>query len=256
MTARRAILIIAILTLLAVFWQVLEDRGSAIRMASGETGLDAFIPTPLTIVYTFAEDWRIILTAVSYTIGRALAGFAIGTSIGILMATLFVLAPQTRRVVFPFSFAVNSFPVVGFAPMIILAFGQGSSASIVFISALICYFPVLVNMDAALQRADRDLLDVVRVLNATPLQELWKLRFPLALPQLFTAMKLAMPASIIGATIGEWLGTRNGVGQLVTVALYQLKPGLLYASLIAITAISVAFIAIIALIQSRFFEYE
>jgi len=248
---RKIVSIIVVLFVLVFCWQIFENRANVSRMEGGQTGIEAFIPTPLTILYTFQNQGDIIFVNILYTIERALVGFIIGTSFGVAMAIMFLFFPSVRSIAFPFAFTVNSFPIVGFAPMIILAFGQGSGISIIFISALICYFPVLINMDSALQNTNRDLLDVTRVLNATLLQELFKLRLPLALPQLFLSMKLALPASIIGATIGEWLGTRNGIGQLITIALYQLKPGLLYASLIAVALVSVMFIALLALIESR-----
>lgn len=250
---RRIIAILIISFLLLFCWQILEDKENLRRIESGQTGVSAFIPTPLTILQTFREQWETILVNIGYTMQRALIGFVAGTAIGIGMAIAFLFFPAMRGVTLPFAFTVNSFPVVGFAPVIILAFGQGSGFSIIFISALICYFPVLINMDSALQNTNKDLLDIARVLNATRFQELLKLRFPSALPQLFLSMKLAMPASIIGATIGEWLGTRNGIGQLITVALYQLKPGLLYASLLSVAFVSTVFIMVISFAQSRFF---
>jgi NitT/TauT family transport system permease protein len=253
---RKIVSIIVVLIVLGLCWQIVESKANVSRMESGQTGIEAFIPTPLTIFYTFQNQGDIIFVNVLYTIQRALAGFVIGTSFGVAMAIMFLFFPSVRGITFPFAFTMNSFPVVGFAPMIILAFGQGSGISIIFISALICYFPVLINMDSALQSTNRDLLDVTHVLNATPLQELFKLRLPLAMPQLFLSMKLAMPASIIGATIGEWLGTRNGIGQLITIALYQLRPGLLYASLIAVALVSVAFIVLLSLIQSKLLAWN
>lgn len=251
--SRRIITISVISLLLLLSWQILEDRENLSRIGSGQTGISAFIPTPLTILETFRDQWGTIFTNIGYTMQRAMIGFVFGTVFGIGVATAFLFFPATRGIALPFAFTVNSFPIVGFAPIIILAFGQGSGLSIIFISALICYFPVLINMDSALQNTNKDLLDIARVLNASLWQELTMLRFPSALPQLFIAMKLAIPASIIGATIGEWLGTRNGIGQLITVALYQLKPGLLYASLISIALISTMFIVIISLMQSRLF---
>lgn len=253
---RKIVSIIVVLFVLVFCWQIFESRANVSRLESGLTGIEAFIPTPLTILYTFQNQGDVIFVNILYTMQRALIGFIIGTSFGVVMAIMFLFSPLVRGITFPFAFTINSFPVVGFAPMIILAFGQGSGISIIFISALICYFPVLINMDSALQNTNRDLLDVTHVLNATPIQELFKLRLPLALPQLFLSMKLALPASIIGATIGEWLGTRNGIGQLITIALYQLKPGLLYASLIAVALVSVAFIALLSFIQLKLFAWN
>lgn len=238
------------------FWQIFESKFSQVQIKKNQTAIEAFIPTPLTIVSTFKNHGNQIFIETAYTLKRALLGFLIGTSMGIILAVLFMVFPIIRNLIFPVSFTINSFPIVGFAPIVILAFGQGSWLSIVFISTLICYFPTLISMDTAFKETDKDLLDLMHVWNATPLQTFLKLRLPLALPYLFLSMKLAIPASIIGATMGEWLGTRNGIGQLITVALYQLKPGLLYASLITIALVSVVLIFLVSTVQSMIFAWK
>jgi len=250
-----------VLTLLTFFillfiWQIAEDRVNVKRLENDQTALEAFIPTPLTILKTFANDWQNIVKELSYTLEKAGLGFAFGVIFAVLAACIFIFLPFIRNLIFPLAFAINSFPIVGFAPAIVLIFGQGSYVSIVFISALICYFPTLISLDTAFRETDRDLLELMEVLNASKWQTLFKVRLPLAIPYLFLSMKLAIPASVIGATIGEWLGSRNGIGQLITIALYQLKPGLLYASLISITIVSTLSILILSIIEKVLFPWK
>lgn len=253
----KKILLCAIMILvLLVVWQVTEDHLNKRRMANNQTGLEAFIPTPLTILKTFKNDWSIITRELLFTLQKAGAGFTIGVAFAVVVSSIFLFIPLVRNLIFPLAFAVNSFPIVGFAPAIILIFGQGSWLSIVFISTLICYFPTLISMDTAFRETDQNLLDLMKVFNANRGQTLMKIRFPLAMPYLFLSMKLAIPASIIGATIGEWLGSKNGVGQLITIALYQLKPGLLYASLISITVVSSLCILVLTLFQKILFPWK
>lgn len=246
---KKLLAIIIILIVFIVCWQLLEDVISTNRISQGRTGLEAFIPSPLTIYKTFVSYHSTILQETFFTLKRALAGFALGTAFAIIVATLFLVFPMLRTVSFPMAMAMNSFPIVGLAPVIILLFGQGSTLSIVFISTLICYFPTLVNLDTAFRETDKELLELMYVFKASTLQTMTKVRFPLALPYLFSSMKLAIPASIIGATMGEWLGSRNGIGQLITISLYQLKPGLLYSSLLTITLISLLGILLMGIIE-------
>jgi ABC-type nitrate/sulfonate/bicarbonate transport system permease component len=230
-------------------WQIVEDRLDIGRIAAGLTSYEAFVPTPIGIVNTFLKDGHIILPEISITIARAMAGFSIGVALAIFMSSLFHFFPGVRITIYPVAIGLNSFPIVGFAPAVILLFGQGTWTSIVVISVLISYFPVLITLDHSLRSTDRNLLDFMRVINASKLQVLTRVKFPLALPALFNSMKLAAPASIIGATMGEWLGSRSGIGQLITVSLYQLKPGRLYASLLAIMFCGAVLVMLISFLE-------
>jgi ABC-type nitrate/sulfonate/bicarbonate transport system permease component len=248
--------LIILIVILVFCWQVVEDKININRTANGETSLEAFVPTPMTILRTFQNDGAKIMKEDFFTLKRALIGFALGIFTALLISILFIFIPSLRNLFYPLFLAINSFPIVGLAPLVILTFGQGSQFSIIFISALICYFPVLISMDVAFRETDKDLLEVLHVLNANKIDTLLKVRLPLAMPYFFLSMKLAIPASIIGATMGEWLGSRNGIGQLVTIALYQLKPGLLYASLITVTITSFILVEIISLIQFFIFPWK
>ena len=141
---KKIIIFICFLFLLAIFWQLIETSMSNARMTRNETGLEAFIPTPLVIVQTFFTDGKTIFSETSYTLGRALVGFTIGLIAALFFVLLFEFFPLLRSPFMPFAFALNSFPIVGLAPAVILFFGQGSSQSIVFISALISYFPLFI----------------------------------------------------------------------------------------------------------------
>ncbi len=253
---KKSIFSLLLFLILISCWQVFESELNSAMIGANQTGIEAFIPTPLTILTTFRDLGHQILIETAYTLERAFLGFFLGTFSGIVIAVLFLFFPTLRNLFYPVSLTINSFPIIGFAPVIILFFGQGSSMSIVFISALICYFPIMISMDASFSETDRNLLDYMHVINSTPLQTFLKLRLPLALPYLFLSMKLAIPASIIGATMGEWLGTRNGLGQLITISLYQLKPGLLYASLITISLVSATLIFLVSMAQSRFLSWK
>jgi ABC-type nitrate/sulfonate/bicarbonate transport system permease component len=242
--------------LLLFSWQILQSRIDKERIANNETSLEAFIPTPLTIAKTFLSDGKNILKELSHTLKKAFLGLLLGVSVAILMASIFLFFPAVRNLTLPLTFAINSFPIIGFAPAIVLIFGQGSLQSIVFISALICYFPTLISIDTAFKETDKNLLEIMEVLGASKLQTLKIIHIPLAIPYLFLSLKLAIPASIIGATIGEWLGAREGIGQLITIALYRLNPGILYSSLISIALSSALIIAFLSILEYFLFPWQ
>ncbi len=252
---KRIVLSVFLVLLLLTTWQIIEDKVNISRLQSNQTALEAFIPTPKTIAKTFSTDWRDISREIRHTLIKAYLGLIIGLIFALLMASLFLFFPFLRNLFFPLSFAINSFPIIGFAPVVVLIFGQGSYSSIIFIAALICYFPILISLDTAFRQTDKDLLEFANIINASKWQTFSKIHFPLAIPYLNLSLKLAIPASIIGATIGEWLGSRYGIGQLITIALYQLKPGLLYSSLVSITLVSTVSVLALQLFEHIYFPW-
>lgn len=247
---KKDILYVIIFLVIFLFtWQIVQDAVSEERIKIGLTGLNSFVPTPLIIFETFKQDGGMIIGELIETLKKAMTGLLFGAIFALVMSILFLVVKPIRRGLFPIFLTVNAFPIIGFAPAIILAFGQGSFISIVFIAALISYFPILIHLDTAFRNTDIELIEFAQVTGANKWQIIYKIVLPLATPSLFSSMKLAIPASIIGATIGEWLGSRSGIGQLITVSLYQLKPGLLYASLILITLMSTILIHLLSIIE-------
>ena len=237
-------------------WQFGIQALSKQRLEQNLTPIETFVATPKTIAEAFVEDGAVIAGQLGVTLVRAGAGLAIGAVLAASLAVLFVIMPVLRTFVFPVSFALNSFPIIGFVPLIVLLFGQGSWLSIIFVSMLISYFPILVTLDHAFRNVDQETVDVLRVLNANKKQVLTKLYIPLALPSFFSSLRLAIPASIIGATVVEWLGTRNGIGQLIVISLYQLRPGLLYASLLSVAFVGIAATWLLIAIEKRLFPWK
>lgn len=220
-------------TILIIFliWQFGESLLNIRRLNSGLTSLEAFIPTPFTILQTILKNSGLLLTELGYTLTRGIMGLITGTFIAILITIMILIFPKLRKIIMPLTVSLNSFPMIGFAPLIILMFGQGSVLGIIFISALICYFPTFIMLDKASMGVNEEFVNLAKIWGANKFSIFTKIQLPYLLPFLFTSFKLSLPASIIGATLGEWLGTKHGIGQLITISLYQLKPGILYSSL-------------------------
>ena len=248
--------IIILIFIIFLLWQVSENIIDHYRLINNETSIEVFVASPLSIIKTFGQSGYIIISQLSYTLARAGEGLLLGIILAFGMSLLFIAFPSTKHTLLPISFAINSFPIIGFTPLIILAFGQGSWFSIVFIAMLISYFPLLIGLDNSFNNIEKEIIDVMKVFNANKKQLILKIYLPSAIPSLLTSLRLAIPASIIGATIGEWLGTRNGIGQLITVSLYQLKPGLLYASLLAITFSGVILVGLLILIEKKLLVWK
>jgi NitT/TauT family transport system permease protein len=252
-SSKNKIYLFLIILAFIAFWQLGEGYLSSQMVDSGRASLEAFIPTPNTIAKTFLNDGYLIMSELITTCLRASAGFVIGLIFALLIVLLIYYFPFFRSVAMPISFAVNSFPIIGFSPIIILLFGQGSTWAIIFVSALISYFPTLISLEEASRDIkSQSVMELMKVLNASRSQILRKVIFPNSVPYFFISMKLAIPASIMGAVIGEWLGANNGVGRLMILSFYQLKPGLLYASLLSVVAASCFIIGLLSLLEKKY----
>jgi putative hydroxymethylpyrimidine transport system permease protein len=245
-----------IIVAMLVLWQISEDLVNQSRYLSGETSLELFFPTPRTIVWTFFSRGNIILIELGHTLFKAFLGLLLGIFFAMVIAVLFIMVPKARSIVMPITQGINSFPVVGFSPIIILVFGQGSWMGIVFISALIAYFPTLIALDHSIRTINNEWVSLMKVWGATKWQVFLKLQLPNAIPFLTTSLKLAIPASIIGAVLGEWLGTRNGVGKLITLSFYQLDPGMVYAALISLMLVSLTATLLVSYAEKKLFPWR
>lgn len=250
---KKNIIILLIIFVLLLLWQLGEDYLSVRAMNCGNTSLEAFIPTPKTILKAYINNGTFIFSELSITLFRAFVGFIIGfiVALGIILFMYFI--PISRSVIMPFTFAINSFPIIGFSPIIVLLFGQGSDLAIIFVSALISYFPILVSLETASHDIkSQSVMELMRVLNASRYQILLTVILPNSIPYFLVAAKLAIPASIMGAVIGEWLGSNSGIGKLIVLSFYQLKPGLLYASLFSVVFISCLLILLLNLLEKKY----
>jgi len=184
-----------------------------------KAGLPAFIlPSPLIVGQRFLELardgslWRHTLV----TLSEILAGLAVGVTVAFVLGYLVAKSPSLERVLAPYIVASQSIPVVAIAPLLIIWFGAGTLSK-VMISALIVFFPVLVNTVVGVRSVPADLHDLMRSLRATRWQIFAKLDVPASLPVLFGGLKIGATLAVIGAVVGEFVAADQGLGFLITL---------------------------------------
>lgn len=222
---------ITTITVFILCWQLFIFINNQ-NLSVDSTSIEAFIPSPTTVYKTIITNWRVLFTELGYTLFRSIIGLIFASILAVLANIIFFLKPRIKSFLMPISLAINSFPIIGFSPLIILTFGQGSWLGIIFISTLISYFPILISLDKALSINSKEFYELGKIWKASNLKIFTKIQLPLVMPYVVGSLKMAIPASIVGATLGEWLGTNHGIGRLVVISLYQLNPGLLYSSLL------------------------
>jgi NitT/TauT family transport system permease protein len=205
-------------------------------------------PSPFLVVETMVNKWSVLWQNLIPTTIEAVGGFMLGNFAAILLATVFVHNKAIQEAFFPIAVMINTIPVVAKAPILVLLMGNGMEPKIT-IAALICFFPTLVNMVRGLEAVNPQSMELMRVLSASKSEVYFKLRLYNSLPYLFSALKIATSTSVIGAVVGEWIGSTRGIGALIIQATYSFDAALLYSAVIMSSFLAGAFFLLITLIE-------
>jgi NitT/TauT family transport system permease protein len=212
-------------------------------------------PSPVAVVKVLVLRFDMLLTNLVPTAIESVLGFLLGNFAAIAIATVFVHKRTAEEAFFPIAVMINTIPVVAKAPILVLLLGNGMEPKIA-IAALICFFPTLVNMVRGLQDVNPQALELMRVLSASPREVFFKLRVQNSLPYLFSALKIAASTSVIGAIVGEWIGSTKGIGALIIQATYAFDTPLLYATIVVGSTFSACFFAVIGLLERRVVKWK
>jgi NitT/TauT family transport system permease protein len=194
---------------------------------------------------------QFLLGAAFYTFREAFIGFVVGAVLGLVLATVFVHSRLAERAFVPYVVASQTIPIVALAPMIVFAVGQ-NVASVVIIATYLTFFPVTIAMIRGLRSPDPRALELMRSYAATRWAVYRKVRLPASLPYLFTALKIAATASIVGAIIGEGPGgIPDGLGRAILNfnQAYITSPEKLWAAIFVSAVVGVMFFAAIRLLE-------
>jgi NitT/TauT family transport system permease protein len=208
------------------------------------------LPAPSKILLTLAQNPALYLEASLLTLGEALAGLALGTLTGIAAATLLGFWPRLERGVMTLAILVKSTPLVAIAPLLTIWLGFGVLPKII-ITALLTFFPVLVNVLSGLGSADPALLDTFHSWHASRSEIYQHVRVPSALPYLFAALKISGPLALIGAVVAEWTGASGGLGRTMWLAYTNLNLPYLFAAVIILAAAGISIYATVNWAERR-----
>jgi ABC-type nitrate/sulfonate/bicarbonate transport system permease component len=236
-TARRAALAGLLLAAFVAAWQ---------GVASLHSVDDLTLASPAETLRALRDDWSLLMDNAWVTLVEVLLGLAIAVFAGVVLAVAMHLSRPLRDAAYPLLVASQAIPIVVLAPIFVLAFDYGIGPKLAIV-ALICFFPVTVNVLDGLRSAPVELLKLMRSLGASRLQTLRKVELPSALPSFFTGLRVAATVSVIGAVFGEWAGADEGLGRLVLLANNQLETPRAYAGIVLLTLMAVALFAIATL---------
>jgi NitT/TauT family transport system permease protein len=213
------------------------------------------LPAPSRIVQTFLAQPDYYMQALLVTLGEALGGLCIGAAAGITTATLVSLRPQLERGAMTLAILVKSTPLAAIAPLLTIWLGFGVLPKLI-ITALLTFFPTLVNVLVGLQSAEREMLDLMRIHRATPWQILIHLRAWLALPYLFAALRVTAPLALVGAVIAEWTGASGGLGRVMWLAYSNLNLPPMFAAIFILSLSGISAYGLIVWLEKRSLRWK
>jgi NitT/TauT family transport system permease protein len=214
-------------------------------------GIKKYLLPPLSSVLATMWTSRADLWIHSLvTMWAVLLGFIIAVIGGVLIALAVYFVPLAQRTLYPLVAAMQGIPKVALAPLMIVWAGYGL-ASKVLMAFLIAFFPIVISTIGGLASTPANLLEHFRAIGASPLETFWRLRVPSALPSFVDGCKVAMPLAVIGAIVGEFVGSEKGLGALILLANGAGRIDLVFACLIAVTILSALLYWVIQLLGNR-----
>ncbi|MGI8944657.1 MAG: ABC transporter permease [Thermoleophilaceae bacterium] len=236
---RRLLLVCLLLVAFVGAWQWVASLGSVD---------DLTLASPVEVWQAFGDDGDLLLDNARVTLYEVLLGLAIAVAAGVLFALAMHLSRALRDAAYPLLVGSQAIPVVVLAPIFVLAFDYGIGPKLAIV-ALICFFPITVNVLDGLRSVEDEHLKLMRSLGASRLRTLRSVELPAALPSFFSGLRVAATVSVIGAVFGEWAGADEGLGRLVLLGNNQLQTPRVYAGIVLLTLIAVALFALATLLE-------
>jgi ABC-type nitrate/sulfonate/bicarbonate transport system permease component len=236
--ARSALPPIVFFVLVLVGWEVyVRARGVA----------DYVLPPPSKIGSALVDMAPHLGPDIRATLIEATVGLVVGAVAGAAFAVLIAVWPFARRAVYPLLVVSQTIPAIVLAPIFVVWLGFGLLPKVVVV-ALIGFFPIVVSSVDGLVNADPERIDLVRSFGGSRMQRLRLVQVPSALPAFFAGMKIAATYAVVGAVIGEWMGTSQGLGLVMTRASRAYRLDRVLAAVVIVALVSLVLFALVSVL--------
>lgn len=214
------------------------------------------LPTPIQVIKKLWE-LRVTLFTVHLpaTMGVTSIGLVISIVLGVALAIVMDLFPRAERALYPIIIASQTIPTTAIAPLFILWFGY-SIWSKVLVTILITFFPITITVFDGFKASKREMEEMLITYGASKKDIFFMLKLPTALPNFFSAIKMAVPMSVIGAAIAEWLGAQSGLGYFSKRMMTQLDGAGVFAPIVLLSAVAMIVVAIISMLEKRIITWR
>lgn len=228
------------------------------ELASRWSGLPAFIlPTPAAVFHRTVramQDGTLIRHTLA-TLIEVLGGLTSGMTTAIIIGYGLAKSRNVERFLSPYIVASQSVPIVAIAPLLVIWLGPGRLSKIM-ISALIVFFPILINTIVGIRSVPEDLRDLMRSLRATRWQVFSQLEVPASLPVLLGGLKVGATLSVIGAVVGELVGANEGLGFLINIGRGVYDTTLVYVSVFVLITLAMSLFSLVVLLERYLLAWQ
>ena len=225
---------------------------------AGATEMDAayILPTPVQILQRLWELREpLFLVHLPATMTVTGIGLAISLVLGLALAVAMDASELVRRMLYPLVVVSQTIPTTAIAPLFVLWFGYGIWSK-VLVTVLITFFPITITVYDGLRSAKVEMIELLQTYGASQWEIFKKIKIPCALPYFFSAVKMAVPMSVIGAAIGEWLGAKSGLGYFSRRMMTQLDGAGVFAPIVLLAAAAMLAVGIVALLERYFVRWR
>jgi len=209
------------------------------------------LPSPTEIAGSFVKYGDVLVANTFVTLEEILIGFILGAGTGLLLGIAIAYSKVMSRVLYPLAIFVKTIPIVAIAPLLTLWFGFGIWSKVVCVS-LVSFFPLVVSTALGLKSADPALIDLFHSLSASEIQIFFKARLPGSIPYIFSALKIAVTVSVIGAVVAEFVGSTKGLGYLALLAISYIETAEMFAILIMLAVLGLVLFALVSFAEKMF----
>ena len=221
------------------------------QLGAMKIGAAYILPTPIQILQKLWELREILFTVhLPATMLVTLIGLAISLVFGLALAVLMDISPFWQKALYPVVVASQTIPTTTIAPLFVLWFGYGIWSKIL-VTILITFFPITITVYDGLRSAKVEMAELLMTYGASKKDIYLKVKVPCALPYFFSAIKMAIPMSIIGAAIGEWLGAQAGLGYFSRRMMTQLDGAGVFAPIVLLSVTAMLTVALVSLLEKR-----
>jgi NitT/TauT family transport system permease protein len=206
------------------------------------------MPPPSNVAVTFFENFDKLLYHGWITTYEMLLGYFMAVAVAIPLAIAITSSKKFDDFVMPTMLFFQVVPKVAIAPLFLVWFGVGTLPK-VLVAFLISFFPIVIDAAVGLRSMSSEMRDLARSMGASRMQIFWDFRLPTSLPYLFSGLKVAATLAVAGAVVGEFVGADKGLGYLLLVTNSNMETSLMFATIVALTFIGLAFFYIVEFIE-------
>ena len=238
---RKVVLYVAYIAAILIVWEVLVRALNIGKL---------LLPPPSLVGAEAAQFAGLLFTSSLITLLEAGLGFLLAIIVGISLALIVTYSSTVGPVIMTTLVGINATPKVAIAPVLIIWLGLGIESKVA-LAFLLSFFPIVVNAVRGFGDVPNDLMNLYRLLQATPFQVFRKVRLPSALPAIFDGFKIALPVSMIGAVAGEFVAARSGLGYQIVLAFANFNSALVFAAVIVLAVQATILFQLLVFIEDR-----